>query len=602
MNDLDLLRQYEPILKFTKGELFFPCAVDEYVHRCSLWLRPPQATPQLLEPVGNLDLVILARYEEIRPHHTLFLQFVQKPLTGIAFQRWLHRKERPRFRSSARLARVGLTTRIVDSGLELSLLLRGKVPGGTVAAAETHYREILAAANGSYVYYGRVLRESGYVILHYLFFYAMNNWRSTFYGVNDHEADWEQVLLYLEEHPNGPPAPAWVAYAAHDFSGDDLRRRWDDPQLSRIGTHPVVYVGAGSHASYFEQGEYLMRAELDFLRPVENAIQNAHRFWTEVLKQGTPQSYREHGGFLSLPFIDYARGDGLTIGPGQMVQWSPVLISDTPAWVENYRGLWGLDTKDPLKGETAPAGPKYNRDGTVRQSWHNPLGWAGLHKIPPSRHTSQFLEEKIAAMQYQLETLEQQIVQSRTELIETGLQVEVLSRAEHLTPLLKHQQEKLIEQEFRLNQLYQQGAALQDTLQAAHRRLADLKSGKHGDPQAHIKHPHHPETEIEARESRLVEMWSAVSTALLLIGFGVLAISGRQNWIAGMILMIVAFAIIESGLRRRLHLLLLNVTMMMAAVTIVILVYEFFWEILFVGILAVARLILIGNLRELRGY
>ena len=36
MSDLDLLRQYEPILRFTQGELFFPRAVDEYV-RCLLY-------------------------------------------------------------------------------------------------------------------------------------------------------------------------------------------------------------------------------------------------------------------------------------------------------------------------------------------------------------------------------------------------------------------------------------------------------------------------------------------------------------------------------------------------------------------------------------
>src|SRR6266436_5659990 len=32
-----LLRQYEPILRFTKGELFLPMAVERYVANCSLW-------------------------------------------------------------------------------------------------------------------------------------------------------------------------------------------------------------------------------------------------------------------------------------------------------------------------------------------------------------------------------------------------------------------------------------------------------------------------------------------------------------------------------------------------------------------------------------
>ena len=47
------------------------------------------------------------------------------------------------------------------------------------------------------VYHGRVVRDGGWVVLHYLFFYAMNDWRSTFDGANDHEADWEQCFVVL---------------------------------------------------------------------------------------------------------------------------------------------------------------------------------------------------------------------------------------------------------------------------------------------------------------------------------------------------------------------------------------------------------------------
>ena len=61
--------------------------------------------------------------------------------------------------------------------------------------------------------------------------------------------------------------------------------------------------------------------------------------------------------------------------------WSPVLIDDTIDWVDGYRGLFGLDTHDRFAGERAPAGPKYTRSGTVRQSWNDPLGFAGLDKI-----------------------------------------------------------------------------------------------------------------------------------------------------------------------------------------------------------------------------
>ena len=124
------------------------------------------------------------------------------------------------------------------------------------------------------------------MILQYLFFFPMNDWRSTFYGINDHEADWAQAFVFLAEDDTGAMKPHWVAYASHDFKGDDLRRRWDDPLLEKVGTHPVIFAGAGSHASYFEQGEYLMGATPKFLQPVKQTLLRLRRFWVETLGQG----------------------------------------------------------------------------------------------------------------------------------------------------------------------------------------------------------------------------------------------------------------------------------------------------------------------------
>ena len=64
-------------------------------------------------------------------------------------------------------------------------------------------------------------------------------------------------------------------------------------------------------------------------------------------------------------------------------------------WVDRYRGLWGLDTGDRFAGERAPAGPKYTRTGSVRQSWADPLGFAGLDKVPPPSQAAAVLEQRI---------------------------------------------------------------------------------------------------------------------------------------------------------------------------------------------------------------
>ena len=259
--------------------------------------------------------------------------------------------------------------------MRLSLLLRGRVPGGTAAAAQQDYRA--QADPDSCPYYGRVTRDRGFIALQYWFFYAMNDWRSTFGGVNDHEADWEQVTVFLPDPPDLSCRPAWVAFSSHDETGDDLRRRSDDPDLQWRDTHPVVFVGAGSHSGACLPGDYLVTVEPPSLGRLLAALRHLSRLllpWT-----------REHAGTaFGLPFIDYHRGDGPGVGPGEAKKWRPVLIDDQTPWLRDYRGLWGLDTGDPFGGERAPAGPRYERDGSVRLCWSDPVGWAGLDKEAPS--------------------------------------------------------------------------------------------------------------------------------------------------------------------------------------------------------------------------
>src|SRR5829696_4198258 len=309
-DDLALLRRYEPVVCFTEGEMFFPAAVGPYVERCSLLLRGAgRGRPsEVLVPAGELGLDALAAEGEADPSRALCLWFVPEPLRGVEYGRWSRREGRPIFKTSGRLARVGLFARFIDSLFSLSLLLRGTVPGGTAAAAERRYAE-MRRLDPSPVYYGRVLRQGGYIVLHYLFFYVMNDWRSSFAGVNDHEADWEQVFVYLTDRDDGPPQPAWVAYASHDYAGDDLRRRWDDREAVEIaGTHPVVYVGAGSHACYFRPGEYLAETEVPYLAPLVHLVDRVGAFWLRLLRPAGSVGRPPRLAIFRLPFVDYARG------------------------------------------------------------------------------------------------------------------------------------------------------------------------------------------------------------------------------------------------------------------------------------------------------
>ena len=156
--DLELLRRHEPLLRFTHGELFFPMAASAYVSHCDLIEGPTLRDATVVIPAGTLDLETLAAAGAPAPGQAQFLRFVPKPMGSLELARWRNRPGRPVFSAPGRLARVGLVARLVDAGLVLSLLLRGRVPGGTTAAASQRY-DAIRAQDPRVVYHGRVVRE-----------------------------------------------------------------------------------------------------------------------------------------------------------------------------------------------------------------------------------------------------------------------------------------------------------------------------------------------------------------------------------------------------------------------------------------------------------
>lgn len=605
--DLALLRRYEPALRFTAGEYFFPADVDRYVRHCSLWVRRPDGRSYELVKEGGLDLELLAAHDFAPPGHTVFLKFVDRPLTGLEYTRWAARPGRPRFRAPGRLAQVGFGPRLLDALFKLSLVLRGNVPGGTTAAADERYRRMEGDAP-RYVYYGRVVRESGYIVLHYMYFYAMNAWRSGYHGANDHEADWEQVFVYLAERDDGPPLPVWVAFAAHDFSGDDLRRRWDDPELTRVGEHTVVFVGAGSHAAYTQAGEYLTRFEVAFLKPLGILVKPLERLWSGVLRQaspslgavGLPAGIQSPRSLLAIPFIDYARGDGFVIGVDGDADWSPVLVDDTVGWVSRYRGLWGYDTKDPFKGESAPSGPKYHRDGQLRKSWHNPLGWAGLNKVAPAPRAAGLLERHLGELEAEQAEVVEQIRAQRGRLSKVELELQALAGSEHLAERHTQHSRTLAEQSAALDLLYARHADLCDLIEAGRIYLARLRTGAPGDPQAHIRHKNAPLSDTEIRQGRLLEAWAALSSGLLLLGLVIWIGLLGGSWISGALVLLAAAIFIDAILRRSLSQLLLKLTLILAVITAAVLAYELFWILVMIGLVLLGLMVITDNVRELR--
>ena len=599
-SELELLRELEPVVRFTAGEQFFPMDVERYVRACSLWRYDPDRDDEEVVPEGEMTLEKLVEARPARFGSVFYLRFVhplslEESARALAELQRLKRGQAHRFRAGVgRLARGGLVPRLIDALFSATLLLRGRVPKATAAAAVLEYAA-MQASDESYVYHGRVVRESGWTVCQYWLFYAYNSWRSGFHGVNDHESDWELVSVYLYEH-DGRLVPEWVAYASHDFHGADLRRRFDDrDDLTLDGLHPVVYAGAGSHASYFAAGEYQAEVPLPVPAAVRRGLDVVSGFWRRTLGQGSAGA-----GPFRAPFIDFARGDGVSVGPGQEREWTPRQISEATPWASAYRGLWGLYAQDPISGENAPGGPMYNRDGSPRASWFDPLGFAGLDRVPPPPVEAELLEAEIEALRRRREELDALVPGEATTLQKVGVRLESMEGTPHLAAQHEGLEAHVDELASRVKALRRERSENEAVLEGLERRLEGLRAGRREHPRGHIGRAAEPVPPANMRFNRVAELFAAFSLSLLLVGVVALIEFAPDNAWAGVVVLLIVLVLGESVLRATFVRTVNRVAVLLALVATVILLLHFFKSVLVGGLIALAVFLVLQRVREFR--
>ena len=307
-----------------------------------------------------------------------------------------------------------------------------------------------------------------------------------------------------------------------------------------------------------------------------NGINRAlNKFWTEVLDQPAGNPFR-------IPFVDFARGDGLKIGHGTTPRLVAGSVDESTPWVSQYRGLWGLFARDPISGENAPAGPMYNRDGSPRGSWFDPLGFAGLDKIPPPPQALEYLQKNCDEITVRQNELVNLIPKKAADLQALGIKLKGMEGNPHLAKqyaILEKKSNALADEVKNLRRERLENGALQQGLT---QRLGRMKAGMQDEPRAHVRHLAVPVRAMRVRYGRAAETWAAISLSLMLFAIAALIFFAPSFIWAGLVIIMILFVLAESILRGAFIDTMTRITLFLALVSALIL-FIHFWDWILVG-------------------
>jgi len=242
----------------------------------------------------------------------------------------------------------------------------------------------------------------------------------------------------------------------------------------------------------------------------------------------------------------------------------------------------------------------YNRDKSMRRAWYDPVGWAGLDKVPPPAETLQTVLDRHAEIEARCAALRTEIDGQSRQLKKLGVEVAAMRDRSHLDASYEEGTKRIGELSTEVDRLRAQLATDEAVSESLEDYAERLRAGEREPTRAHITRVHRPASEDELRVSRVAEAWAAVSVSLMLISFVVIALFEREHLISMLVFSIALFTFVEAGFRGRLVNLVSSVNIGLAAVAALILLYEFFWQMVVAAVLGVGIYVLWDNLRELR--
>ena len=211
----DLLERFQPALRYDSNEQFFADDAAQYTDAPGIELRRPGAA-------GKPPAILASSAPAPGKEPKLTLAFLGPETYGDGAA--------------------------VDKADVIS------VRGRDYRAQYVKLRQARADLNNRI--YARAVEANGRLWLQYWAWYFYNDYQLAL-GFGTHEGDWESVQFRMGIDGDEPD----VAVYAQHRNGE--KRNWEDVEKLPGSDTPVVYVGRGSHAAYFEAGYHQTEAWYD---------------------------------------------------------------------------------------------------------------------------------------------------------------------------------------------------------------------------------------------------------------------------------------------------------------------------------------------------
>src|SRR5262249_953854 len=143
-------------------------------------------------------------------------------------------------------------------------------------------------------------------------------------------------------------------------------------------------------------------------------------------------------------------------------------------------------------GENAPAGPMYERDGTARPSWFDPLGFAGLAQVTPPPQELRMIEAECKGLEQRQSELDVLIAEETEVIRKLGVQVASMTGAPQLVGASERLEAQEAELAGRLSELRKEKSENLAVVEALRHRIDAHRAGERNDPRAHIRHAASP--------------------------------------------------------------------------------------------------------------